>query len=130
MRRLASDLAVLGKPAGSDHAPGFFGLTSFAHALGAFYVQEGSTLGGQIVLRHLEKARIGIPAEAQRFFAGHGPRTRSSWTFFVTALDAFGLRHPEVRTDVLEGARLTFEAIIAWFEPRTRSTIWRPNSGA
>jgi heme oxygenase len=114
--RLTRDLAALGTRPTFDRRPDFHGLTSFPHALGALYVQEGSTLGGQIVLRHLNECAIGIPADAMAFFGGHGVQTATMWRCLTKTLDLFGEQHGEAQGAVLEGARLTFQAVIAWFE--------------
>ncbi|HEY9155092.1 MAG TPA: biliverdin-producing heme oxygenase, partial [Opitutaceae bacterium] len=60
---LREDLAALGVSSGDiDALPRceeLPDLTSAARALGSFYVWEGSTLGGQIISRHLRE-KLGI----------------------------------------------------------------------
>lgn len=115
---LAADLVVLGiDPAGvSRAAPTLLPhLPTFAHALGALYVLEGSTLGGQVILRDIE-ARIGPQITgATRFFGGRGPAVGQTWQTFKTALDAFGRDCPPLQGDVASGAESVFRAIAAWF---------------
>ncbi|MHB1872437.1 MAG: biliverdin-producing heme oxygenase [Steroidobacteraceae bacterium] len=113
--RLARDLAAIGAWPCRKLASSVAWLTSFPQALGVIYVLEGSTLGGQIILRRLEAMAIEIPAEATAFFSGHGARTGAMWRSFVEALDIFGERHPEACDSVQEGATLTFQAVIARF---------------
>jgi heme oxygenase (biliverdin-IX-beta and delta-forming) len=115
--RLSRDLVALGSEPSPQHASDIGELTSFEHALGALYVMEGSTLGGRIILRHLEASEIDVPIGAMAFFGGYGPATGSMWRSFVTKLDAFGALHPASRTVVQEGAQQTFLAMITWFEP-------------
>jgi len=115
--RLYRDLVALGREPSPQHASDVGEVTSFEHALGALYVMEGSTLGGRIILRHLEESEIDIPTGARSFFGGHGPDTGVMWRSFVSSLDAFGELHPTSRTAVQQGAQRTFDAVIAWFEP-------------
>ena len=115
--RAAADLAALGLQPSPATAPAFAALTTFPQALGALYVQEGSTLGGQIILRQIAAAQMGIPPGAMSFFAGHGPANGAMWRSFVGALDAFGAARPADQPAVEDGARLAFRAIIDWFRP-------------
>jgi len=124
--RIARDLAALGSAPCPDEASDTFEISSFAHALGALYVMEGSTLGGRIILRHLETQEIDIPADAMSFFAGHGAETGSMWRFFVAKLDAFGELNPASCHAVQEGAQRTFQAVIAWFDPFCQQMRRRP----
>lgn len=55
-------------------------------ALGALYVLEGSTLGGQIIRRAVAPA---LGTKALAFFTGHGARTGALWSSFVAALDRY-----------------------------------------
>jgi heme oxygenase (biliverdin-IX-beta and delta-forming) len=118
--RLACDLATLGVD--SDAAPRASiallpDLPNFAHALGAYYVLEGAALGGRVILRDLE-VRIGAPiAGATRFFSGRNELTGPTWQGFLATLDRFGCAHPLLCSDVVTGARRTFQAISAWFDP-------------
>jgi heme oxygenase len=117
---LAADLAVLGiDPAGVAQAPPTLlpHLQMFAHALGALYVLEGSTLGGQVILRDVA-ARIGPQiAGATQFFGGRGAAVGQTWQAFKTALNAFGRERPNRRDDVVAGAESVFGAIATWFVP-------------
>ncbi len=89
-------------------------IPDFPHALGVFYVLEGSTLGGQIILRHL-RAVLGESLDgADTFFNGHGPRTGAMWSAARVAVDAYGEKHPEDCDRVIEGAASTFRAVGAW----------------
>ena len=115
---LAADLAVLGTdPAGISPAPIALRrhLPTFAHALGALYVLEGSTLGGRVILRDLE-ARIGPQIiGATQFFGGRAAAAGPMWQSFKAALDAFGCRQPYLGNNVVLGAESVFRAILAWF---------------
>jgi heme oxygenase len=117
VERIACDLTALGCepcPHEAHFGPEF---TSFPHALGALYVLEGSTLGGRIILRHLETHTVDIPSDAMSFFAGHGAETGSMWRAFVAKLDTFGALNPDACTAAKDGAQSAFRTVIAWFEP-------------
>jgi heme oxygenase len=117
---LADDLAALGiDPGGAPRASpaALPDLPTFAHALGAFYVLEGSTQGRRVMLREL-RACLGDPiASATRFFGGRGEAVGPMWQSVRAALDAFGRAEPQLRADVIEGAERTFRALLAWFAP-------------
>lgn len=90
-------------------------LPEIPFALGALYVLEGSTLGGQIIMSVLKEKMstpLGIPCG---FFTGRGETTGLLWRQFCTILDAYGEQFPETHSDVTEGAKRTFNAIASWF---------------
>lgn len=90
-------------------------LPQFAFALGALYVLEGSSLGGQIIMSALQ-AQLHIPFHtASGFFAGRGEQTGPLWHEFREVLDAYGQDFPETVVDVIVGAKRTFNAIGLWF---------------
>jgi len=126
---LAADLAVLGTngPGGSPAPPALLPhLPTFAHALGALYVVEGSTLGGRVILRDVER-RLGQQITgATRFFGGGGMAAGPVWQQFRTALDGFGDDRPRLCDDVVTGAQRTFRAILAWFIPFRAAAAMRP----
>jgi heme oxygenase len=126
---LTGDLAVLGVDASKvPQAAGTLlpDLPSFAHALGAFYVLEGATLGGRLISRDLE-ARIGAPiAGATRFFGGRGEAVGPMWLNFRTVLDGFGYAQPSLCVDVVTGAERVFQTILAWFAPFPSDVAGRP----
>jgi heme oxygenase len=101
-------------------------LPTFAHALGALYVLEGSALGGQVILRDIE-ARIGRQiAGATQFFGGRGTAVGPTWQTFKTALNAFGRQQPFRAADVISGAERVFHAIATWFTLFRTVTESRP----
>jgi heme oxygenase len=119
-RGLVDDLVSLGsdpevepraKPAMLPELP------SFAHALGAFYVVEGATLGGRLILRDLEARLSQQICGATRFFGNRGDAVGPMWRSFRAALDGFGLEQPRLCADAVMGAERTFIAMQAWFIP-------------
>lgn len=116
--RLAADLQAVGiDPASVPRMPATLlpRLPTFAHALGALYVLEGSTLGGRVILRDVE-ARIGLQITgATQFFDGRGETAGQTWRTFKTTLDAFGHELPNLGADVTSGAESVFRVITTWF---------------
>jgi heme oxygenase len=59
-----------------------FRFTSAESVVGALYVLEGSTLGGQVIARQLAES-IGVsPGQGASFFYGHGEQTQAHWKDF------------------------------------------------
>ena len=111
---IAEDLATLGAavedttkifPAGN--IPGLHATepTYRASFLGAMYVMEGSTLGGQYIARHLEE-RLGLTqGEGDAYFRGYGDRTGEMWRAFKAVLSEV----PEEQADdVIAAAKAMF----------------------
>ncbi len=85
-------------------------LSSFERALGAMYVLEGATLGGQIIVRGARRTLGPIPAT---FLDGYGAATGRMWREFTDAL----ARYDEVGGDASEvavGAALAFRSLEQW----------------
>ncbi len=77
--------------------------------LGAMYVLEGSTLGGQLITRQL--AQAGIPLRA--YFTGYGARTGPRWKAFCQLLTEAVPTGPD-HDDVVASAGLTFQRLDQW----------------
>jgi len=91
-------------------------IASPAEALGALYVTEGATLGGQVILKEI-KARLGLtPDRGARYFASYGMRIGVMWQGFLTVLETEG-RDPEAARAMEGAARATFVAFGAWLPP-------------
>ncbi|RYY67300.1 MAG: hypothetical protein EOO12_01550 [Chitinophagaceae bacterium] len=110
---LLEDLAALGEPApGLADIPGQLPpIDGEAAAWGALYVLEGSTLGGRIICRMLEKQLPGAPL---RFFAGYGTQTGPYWTAFLAAFAQASARLPY--SDIRQSAFLTFQSFDLWLQ--------------
>jgi heme oxygenase len=76
--------------------------------LGALYVAEGSTLGGQLIARAL--AHMG---ENRRFFLGHGGEHSRLWRSFVARLDRLDAE-PAQAADAERSALAAFAAFERW----------------
>jgi heme oxygenase (biliverdin-IX-beta and delta-forming) len=116
LRHLRHDLRMLGlTEADINGVPlcvDAHGLTANeAHALGSFYVLEGSTLGGQLITRHLSSERW-LPAEGLSYFNPYGSRTGDMWRSFRRWLETQARHHDA--DDIVAGARATFVVLQKW----------------
>jgi heme oxygenase len=83
-------------------------LATWPQLLGAMYVVEGSTLGGQVISRQLAKANIPLRA----YFSGYGERTGPLWKAFCQLLAQQAT--PANEAEIVASARLTFQKLDAW----------------
>lgn len=81
---------------------------TLGHAFGVLYVLEGSTLGGQVVLRQLTRTLGVTAASGGAFFASYGPQVGPMWRQFCVALERFAADAPHERDAVLAAADATF----------------------
>jgi heme oxygenase (biliverdin-IX-beta and delta-forming) len=108
---LDSDFATWGALPTPDRAtlPPFDDVYSM---LGAMYVMEGSTLGGQVISRHVEKCLGLVAGNGDAFFLGHGDQTGRMWKEFCSLLET---KVPEDRSDsVILGAKAMFRCFREW----------------
>lgn len=109
---LRHDLAELGQgdlaPVCS-HVPRIAGAS---HGYGVMYVLEGSTLGGQVLAKHLTNV-----LDIQRcssFLHAYGREVAPMWKSFGDALSAHEASQRCDQDAVLSAARETFERLEAW----------------
>jgi heme oxygenase len=107
---ILQDLARLGHDAAPPLYPEQLPPTSRAQLLGAMYVLEGSTLGGQVIARQLDKA--GIAAHA--FFTGRAERTGPLWKVFCEQLTEAAETGEDDPAAIVAGAVHTFQALSEW----------------
>jgi heme oxygenase (biliverdin-IX-beta and delta-forming) len=80
---------------------------------GCLYVIEGSTLGGQVIGRHLER-RLGLtPAFGARFLQPYGARTGPMWQAVRSGLTAHASSE-ETQRRVVASAIATFRGLCRW----------------
>ena len=87
---------------------------TFARAVGCAYVVEGSTLGGQIISRHL-KTKLNLPPRGCRFFTAYGEQTGKMWREFVALLNDYEAPADE-QNELLLNAGATFGALDCWLD--------------
>ena len=81
-------------------------------ALGAFYVMEGSTLGGVYIIKMIQKKLSG-KENIFHFFSGYGDRNPLMWNRFKNALDHSTADEEEMAL-ILSGAEDTFHSFYEW----------------
>ena len=88
---------------------------STCFALGYMYVIEGSTLGGRVILKHLQ-SKLGIDENKNgAFFAGYGLLTGRTWKRFLQILADYTYEM-QCGDEVIEGAKHAFGSIHSYFE--------------
>ncbi|WP_232537410.1 biliverdin-producing heme oxygenase [Cystobacter fuscus] len=95
-------------------------LPGVPEAFGALYVLEGSTLGGQLILRHLVRHFEGRPVGRFAFFRAYGENVGPMWKSFGDAL-LRACPEPALAPRVIRGAQATFDAFEARFREVSRS---------
>jgi heme oxygenase len=80
-------------------------------AIGALYVMEGSTLGGQIITQMISK-QLSI-TEGLSFFESYGDQTMAMWQRFKNMID---LAENLPGIAVIDSANQTFEKFGNWFD--------------
>lgn len=85
-----------------------------AALMGMAYVIEGSTLGGRVIARHLQK-KLGLnETNGASFFAGHGENTGKMWTAFLESLTRCAAKGDNAHR-VIDGAITGFHMIYTHF---------------
>lgn len=79
-------------------------------ALGIFYVIEGSTLGGRVLLKNVEKTLNYSENFGARYFSGYGNTTGSRWKYFLDVLVGYEAQYGH-SDEIIAGANFAFEAI-------------------
>lgn len=89
-------------------------LAGVPEALGALYVLEGATLGGQIISRHLHQTLGITPERGGAYFSGYGRSTGQMWQAFSQQMDQVVSAADQGR--VVAGARGTFQVFSEMFQ--------------
>jgi heme oxygenase len=88
--------------------------------LGVLYVLEGSTLGGQVILRALRAALNISPMAGGQFFASHDKATGAMWRSYLDTLEDVGAA-PDAADAIESAALATFAAFDRWFDEGHRT---------
>ena len=115
---LRTNLMALGNNAASiDRLPMCEQLPSVSewpHALGYFYVIEGSTLGGQLLSRRL-RDRLGVDDRGLAFLSAYGSNTGTMWKQMLSVLES-AMADEGAATVITASARDTFTLLQRWHE--------------
>jgi len=111
---LAQDLAYLAYPLPADShfplSPGH----DFAEMLAYLYVLEGSTLGGQVLLRKIKPVLGLTPQQGGAYFYSYGPQVGSQWQAVQQFLTDYVTQKPTAETVIINQANQFFEMIDQW----------------
>ena len=111
---LKLDLAWFGATQQDDSRPALPNMKGVPSLLGTMYVMEGSTLGGQLIARHLEATLPLIEGRGDSYFRGHGTQTGPMWKEFCEMMK---IHVPDDQTDVVvASARAMFIAFREWMQ--------------
>jgi len=112
---LAADLAHLGMREAEIAAlprPSAVTFSDAAAAMGALYVLEGSTLGGQVIGRHIGAVH-GLADAGLAYYRAHGRQTGVMWNAFRARLDRLS-GDAEAEAAALAAGTATFDALRIW----------------
>ncbi|MGC4099990.1 biliverdin-producing heme oxygenase [Ferruginibacter sp.] len=85
-----------------------------AKAFGAFYVLEGSTMGGNIIVRNLMGQLKKAPPASFSFFSGYADQNLQMWNFFLTDLE--NNTQPAAVDELVHTASATFLTFANWIK--------------
>ena len=109
---LTLDLKWFGADACGEARPALPEMKDAAGLPGAMYVMEGSTLGGQLIARHVELVLKLTPGQGNAYFRGHNERTGKLWKEFC---DALRTNVPDTETEaVIAAAKAMFGVYGSW----------------
>jgi heme oxygenase (biliverdin-IX-beta and delta-forming) len=86
-----------------------------ASAWGGMYVLEGSTLGGQIINRHLQK-KLGDIIGQSDYFRGYGAETGTAWKSFLESFCMQAKKSSEQEQEIIRAAIKTFDLMDSWLK--------------
>ncbi len=111
---LERDLAWFGATKQDDRRPELPDMKDVPSLLGTMYVIEGSTLGGQLIARHLEATLHLIEGRGDSYFRGHGAQTGPMWKEFCKMMK---IHVPDDQIHVVvASARAMFIAFREWMQ--------------
>jgi len=97
-------------------------LDSYPRILGALYVVEGATLGGQLVARHLQQSLGPDALHVSRFFQSYRAQVPAMWEALLENLEAAGV-DGEQEAVIVESACRSFDAFERWLAGGPQSAL-------
>lgn len=119
IKLIEADLDSLGKSYGNDKYPISEGLKTVTEgfAMGVFYVMEGSTLGGRVILKNVAK-QLGLDeGTGTSYFAGYNEKTGSMWKGFLETLLTYEAQNDN-KEEIIKGANHAFKSIYTHFSQK------------
>ena len=110
--KIEDDLRLLGHDKPLEFSSVLPEINNHYHAVGAMYVQEGSTLGGRHIARMIS-SKLENASNALTFFQGYNEKTEEKWEQFKDFLNRNFATESE-QHQVIEGAKRTFEKMQTW----------------
>lgn len=115
---LEKDLRALGMSseeiANLPEAPMLPSMATMEEAIGVVYVMEGSTLGGQLQSRQVQKM-FGRDAESgAAYFSSYGANVGMMWKAFCEAIVKVAGDNEEKEKVIIASAQQTFQALEEW----------------
>jgi heme oxygenase len=104
-------------------APSLPALTNVLQSIGAMYVMEGSTLGGQIIAKMLRDKSVNIPSNGLSFFEGYKENTITMWRSFTVCLDETFKTDEEINQITLS-AKNTFAKMKDWIVSNDKKPLY------
>jgi heme oxygenase len=100
-----------------DRRPTLPEMNNLPSLFGTMYVMEGSTLGGQLIARHVEAVLHLSEGQGNSYFRGHGSQTGPLWKEFCEMLK---LRIPDEQTEaVVVSAKAMFSTFGTWMQRKS-----------
>ena len=90
-------------------------ITNYLQAFGALYVIEGSTLGGKVIAKMMQRQMETDTTEGFTFFHGYGDETESRWASFKELLNNQATDIVE-KENVVKAADETFAKFQRWID--------------
>ena len=117
--KILDDIAQLdGSPSGIPFCSNTPEVNSDAASLGALYVTEGSTLGGQIITKMISKKLDIDRSKGFSFFNSYGDDTPVMWEKFKAVLNAPRQQHE--KNEMMATAIQTFSTFKTWIDDNER----------
>lgn len=122
---LAGDIAALENrsPNETSDSDGILaslsGLTQVGEIAGMLYVVEGSALGGQVLMKVLQRSAGVTPELGASFFLPHGESPQLRWAEYVQLLACLPTTSASEQ-ETVQGAVTTFNALHDWVERKWR----------
>jgi heme oxygenase len=113
---IEKDLQVIGKVTTDESLPVSEGLGNYSDsfAMGVLYVIEGSSLGGRVILKNINKVLGYTGHNGAAYFAGYGNLTGPRWKSFLEMLMKFETSEGDAG-EIINGANHAFKSIHIFF---------------